>query len=910
MRLTSLRFALIAAAAGLSVAPATAQFGPRAEIAAWQLGFRPGGGGEKDGGNPVGVTKGGLWAPVTVAIEFQDVRGYKGGVTLEVTTLDCDELRTVTRTPILDPSAYEPGTDEFFIDRGKGVMKEKTENTHTAYVRMFGDADVKLRLVETDNPDRALSDTKTVSPHARPASRYVILSLGATPEVGFTPPSRGDDPTAPPYLRNGRVELAHIDTVQEMPDQWFGYEAADLVVLGTGKPSKEFIANLFNSDSEQFARKRRALVEWVRRGGKLVLAAGDRAAEVGASADFAAVLPVAVSPAGREASVAVSGFGERRDRFDPQGGFRLAFPEKKFDEKAKTAAMGVFGGLPAARTVADPKSGLPDKLPPDLFPLAALKPNARKTTFATLATYSKGGEAGDMTSAAPLVVQAPLGLGRVTVVGFDLDRSPFTDPANRAHRTAFWDALVTAAGDELSAKPPVEEAPQQKPNQWGGSTKSSSVNSGREAEDGASAALRANVDHYDEVPVISFGWVALFILGYTLLIGPIEYVLLKKLFGRLELTWITFPIIVLTVSGAAYLTAYVVKGKDLRMNKIDVVDVDLRTDPARPRVYGRTWFTIFSPRIDSYTIGVEPKDNWATQRDEKGYTPVTTVDGFGPPKQTGLSGGGSRGYRYEIDPGGDTSPQANGVTGVPIQVWSTKAFVANWSGVADPDKPPAVSTLVRGPSGRDVVIRDGAITFNLSLKEVEQAYAVYQGQVYEVEKSISPDVPLRFRPGGDLKGHKPLAESPFKNDQRFMYQEQEQEDDYGGGFGGRKPRNQPKVAGGAADQQKPLDLFGLLFHQHASKVSGLQNSTLRPLDQSWRMTEKNENEVILVFKMKRQRGGAEEMMTAPDSSSPTRVWLHGLPGHGQPREPLDKDAILQQDTYIRMYLPVKPPGGK
>ena len=64
------------------------------------------------------------------------------------------------------------------------------------------------------------------------------------------------------------------------------------------------------------------------------------------------------------------------------------------------------------------------------------------------------------------------------------------------------------------------------------------------------------------------------IVLYILLIGPIEYFFLKRVLGRLELTWITFPIIVLTVSLAAYFTAYSLKGRDLRVNKIDVVDVD------------------------------------------------------------------------------------------------------------------------------------------------------------------------------------------------------------------------------------------------------------------------------------------------------------------------------------------------
>ena len=103
-----------------------------------------------------------------------------------------------------------------------------------------------------------------------------------------------------------------------------------------------------------------------------------------------------------------------------------------------------------------------------------------------------------------------------------------------------------------------------------------------EEEDELAVALRTHTDTFEGVPVVSFGWVAFLIVLYILLIGPIEYFFLKRVLGRLELTWITFPIIVLTVSLAAYFTAYSLKGRELKINKVDVVDVD----PASGRIYG------------------------------------------------------------------------------------------------------------------------------------------------------------------------------------------------------------------------------------------------------------------------------------------------------------------------------------
>jgi hypothetical protein len=323
----------------------------------------------------------------------------------------------------------------------------------------------------------------------------------------------------------------------------------------------------------------------------------------------------------------------------------------------------------------------------------------------------------------------------------------------------------------------------------------------------------------------------------------------------------------------------------------------VRTDPARPRVYGRTWFTIFSPRIDSYTLGVEPKENWAKPRDDKGYTPVTTVDWFGlPPKQA--TGGGGRGYQYSIDSRGDNSPQANGVSGVPIQVWGTKAFAANWSGVADPANPPVKADLRQDGEGSFKVA--GTVTYNITLKDVDQAFLVYRGKVYPFEKAAVPGIPVDVKTANWTK---PEPDTVFQNDPRFTFKEQEQ-DDYGGW--GRQNKPPPKAANDA--NKEPLALWGLLFHQQVSRRSELQNGGLRPLDQSWRLSEANDSEVILLFKLRRaSKQDAEQLMSDPDSPSPTRVWLHGLPGKDT-KQPTD--GVVQQDTYVRVYLPVKRSGAK
>ena len=90
----------------------------------------------------------------------------------------------------------------------------------------------------------------------------------------------------------------------------------------------------------------------------------------------------------------------------------------------------------------------------------------------------------------------------------------------------------------------------------------------------AATFLHGRLEYFPEVTIVDFKWVALLIFGYILLIGPVDYFFLKRVVGRLEWTWVTFPTMVLVVSVSAYFAAYWLKGDELRVNRIEVVDVD------------------------------------------------------------------------------------------------------------------------------------------------------------------------------------------------------------------------------------------------------------------------------------------------------------------------------------------------
>jgi hypothetical protein len=384
--------------------------------------------------------------------------------------------------------------------------------------------------------------------------------------------------------------------------------------------------------------------------------------------------------------------------------------------------------------------------------------------------------------------------------------------------------------------------------------------------------LERELDKFD-VPNISFGWVALFILLYILIVGPLDYFILKKVFKRLEWTWITFPTVVLVVSAAAYFIAYAVKGSDLKVNKVDLVDLDLRSDPRGTYVHGTTWFTLLSPRIQNYTVGIEPvPSEWCKRAAADDFKdPSVVVSWMGRPEATGLNSYGrpraqtlsSRPYTY--------AENARGLRLVPIPVWSTKSFTASWEGRLK--QPPVTAELHYPPDNREQLW--GTIKSHLPFDLVDAgvAYGGRWAPLVEPLKAGGECVLERLSLGsfGDFPGRTSNAYDPTHDVKRLM------------------------------------------FHEKIDQSMTWRNHAFRRLDQSWRMPFDREShllrDAILFGRIKRldeKVGRADEVNRDP--LNPTRLWLEVLPGDtdsaGQPLPLPGLRGTMVQDTYVRIILPV------
>lgn len=551
------------------------------------------------------------------------------------------------------------------------------------------------------------------------------------------------------------------------------------------------------------AGRKEALAEWVRRGGQLTVSAGENQSLVAEllNACFPEPLPLGLRIVG----------GQRVSRVQD---VERINPSKRLPPFVQAATAS--GQLPLISTAS---LGTRPEAPVEVILPRQGRDIARS-----------------------VVARSPYGLGQVVVVAFDLDRPPFTTWGGQPD---FWRRLLTI-------------------HRAGTSPADSGAPNGTEAPEDLATQLQNRLEQFHDVPVISFGWVAVCIFLYILIVGPLDYFLLKKFVGRLEFTWISCPVIVLSVSGIVYLVTNNLKAHDLRVNKVDVVDMDLQSGQA----YGQTWFTVFSPRIDHYTVGVKPGFNASSHSVQSQELSVLTTwlgrpdasyGGYGRARSQGLF---RRAYDYDSE--------ATGLKDVPIQVWATKSFNARWRGRWDPRQQPVTADLHHDGPER----LSGTVTNRLPIAMDDVAliwggHATGSGSVFRVghlEPNETRTVSLRAG----------------ENTQRLT--------DWAGGF---------MTANDSVDTADTL-LPGInslmrriLFLGEASRREGIPDEALYQLDQSWRTHLPGQ-----VTMFGRVRARLLPTQTQDKSDVTSTLFLHASGGESAP-------GSLVQDTYLRFYIPVR-----
>lgn len=639
----------------------------------------------------------------------------------------------------------------------------------------------------------------------------------------------------------GKIELAHDPTafrhvvfenkVKRLPESWIGYNGVDMIVLATS--NDKFLKELNND-----ARRLGALTQWLRRGGRLVVPIDhvNQPTLVELLKSPAWDPPIPVLPRGAAQGIAlksvnVAQWGAVQDHV-----FERADPRT---QKITVAALD------------------PGKVPPGDW-----------TIFA-----DSGPDSGNR----PLIAQVRYGLGQITYLAFSFEDPHFFAWAGKEKflQTMTHKLAPRTAGN---VRDPFGMR-QNDPNDL-------------------ATQLLGDLDNFN-VKVIPFGYVALFIVLYILVVGPLDFIILKYVLKRLEWTWITFPAVVLGVSVLAYVTAFALKGRELKVNKIDIVDFDLRTtaDKGNVHAYGQSFFTILSPRIQNYTVGIEPNPAFwggeVRQVKHKGedVAEVLSADQLswmgrpsGGPDAMGRSGSSSlfrKPYAFRDD--------AAAVEGVPIPVWTTKAFNASWEQTLK--SPPFKIDLVyhtKEIQGKDLRIA-GKIENHLGVDLID-VWLIYDNRAYPVPGTLK----------SMKRGGKEVAVNLVRPDEKDL-----------AAWVNTPPANNDQTARLWTTDPTPL-IKRILFHEAIDTRNAVRNHLLRPLDQGWRIQEEprekqgehRTREAMLFARVAHAAGQADEITSDANRPLATKLWLGDTPETGRSRPSLD--GQLNQDTYVRVILPVRP----
>lgn len=739
----------------------------------------------------------GAWAPVMVRVRGDD---RNASVNVVVESQDSDDVQY----------QYYSGVPEL-TGRDKTVI--------SSYVRP-GNRSGKLtvRLVWTSD---TLESVVNVGQSARMPQYDVINSVDTAPDYGNL--LRPDDvlylvlgsrlpglETAIETRKSTETEategprttrrVAAITSADELPLEWFGYSAVDVVLLPTA--NREFLSTMLKqrTDGRDPAA---ALGEWVHCGGRLVI-----------------------------------GVGANRDLVD-QVLYRMHVTDfELLDSRSVERVAGVEQWARAEKT------RFPERGKVDLTRF--------RLKQAAASLVGDGGE--------PVIAIAPCGVGRVLLVGFDFESPALTEWKGQPK---LWEKIHAEVGPRM----PTRKAGQ---------------DSGRADE--IATELQRGLESFDGIAVISFGWVAFFILLYILVVSPLDYYLLHKVFKKPELTWFTFPAEVLLIGVAVYFSAYGVKGKELRFTKIDVVDIDLH----HRQIIGTSLFSVFSPSVESYTIGLEPAPDWMGSTRLR---PSPVVTPLSPPDNSsgGVDRPGSqslyrRPYVY--------APEACGIREIPIPFGAARSFSASWNVrfLREGELVTADDFMV----ARDGVRLIGRIRNHLPV-ELSDVSLCYNGVWHQLD-----NIPAHGSYRIDARDIQRIASS---NVGQWLSESFGRE--------GASEKDSARSVARKAEVLTPETLMkSILFYGHEGNPNGaLAASGLRNLDQGWRLrplpvasagAEKPYlAEALVVARAVVPQGPAEEVTQS--GASPTRLWLGRLPDGGK-RPPVP--GLMRQETYIRIWIPV------
>ena len=239
--------------------------------------------------------------------------------------------------------------------------------------------------------------------------------------------------------------------------------------------------------------------------------------------------------------------------------------------------------------------------------------------------------------------------------------------------------------------------------------------------------LRVPLDDFSTVRFLPFTLIAVLITLYILCVAVGDYFFLKKILRKMELTWITFPLLALLFCGLSFAISKATRPAELQINQMEIIDFDLVDGASR----GTAWVNLYAPWGESVDVDLETQTSFKLDIGQQIVSwqglPGDGLGGMGNEISTGFK---KLPYQQIISPAKDGDVSVS-LKQLPLQVASTKPLLISYK-IANPEsfssqlsvKRDRLEGTFKNPLG--VPLYNGKIFFG--------------DYVYLLKKPLQPDV--------------------------------------------------------------------------------------------------------------------------------------------------------------------------
>jgi hypothetical protein len=415
----------------------------------------------------------------------------------------------------------------------------------------------------------------------------------------------------------------------------------------------------------------------------------------------------------------------------------------------------------------------------------------------------------------PMIVRAAQGLGQVVFLAVDLDRSPVDG----------WSSFDRLLEGLLSRRTDVASGR----SAGGGSAKVAHV-----GYDDLAGQLRAALDRFSGVAIVSFYWVVAILVVYILFLGPVDYFLLKR-FHRQHWTWVTLPLMATLCAVLVLSMSNRLKPDQVLVNHLEIVDLDLASQHLR----ATSWIHLYSPRARTFDLSLD----W------DGLSPLAPAGNQDWQQRLSWQGLPGEGLGGLDTGGGNTINQSYGhgsvgtgeLHGLPMMAASTRSLVATAAGshqleVTSELSPDNITGALEGSFSNPLGV------------------AILEGVLYYGDWAF--ELPARLEPGETVRALD-LRETMRNLESRLTKSRVVK-------------RSQQESGWSKVDLDVPRIVEMLMFHQAAggARYTGLTHRYQPWLDMSDHL---NLNRAVLVGRV---AAGASRLAVGGELKEPDQQWVY------------------------------------